>query len=169
MPNLLWPHGLGFNRLLCPWDSPGKNSGVGSHSLLQGIFPTQGSNPSLLHCRQIFYHLGYCAICLVWLFVTPWTVAHQAPLSMRILQARILEWAAMPSFNRSSQTRDWTQVSCSVGILYLLSHQGNLGILEWVAYPFSRGSFWLRNWTGVSCIAGEFFTSWATREAYMSH
>ena len=36
-------------RLLCPWDSPGKNTGVGSHSLLQGIFPTQGSNPSLLH------------------------------------------------------------------------------------------------------------------------
>ena len=36
-------------RLLCPWDSPGKNTGVGGHSLLQGIFPTQGSNPSLLH------------------------------------------------------------------------------------------------------------------------
>ena len=32
-------------RLLCPWDSPGKNTGVGCHSCLQGIFPTQGSNP----------------------------------------------------------------------------------------------------------------------------
>ena len=39
-------------RLLCPWDFPGRNTGVGSHSLLQGIFPTQGSNPNLLHCRQ---------------------------------------------------------------------------------------------------------------------
>ena len=39
-------------RLLCPWDFPGKNTGVGSHLLLQGIFPTQGSNPGLLHCRQ---------------------------------------------------------------------------------------------------------------------
>ena len=39
----------------CPWDFPGKNIGVGSYSLLQGIFPTQGSNPGLLHCRQIFY------------------------------------------------------------------------------------------------------------------
>ena len=38
-------------------------------------------------------------------------------------------------------------------------------ILEWVAMPFSRGSFWPRDWTQVSCIAGEFFTSWATREA----
>ena len=37
-------------------DSPGKNSGVGCHDLLQGIFPTQGSYPGLLHCRQILYH-----------------------------------------------------------------------------------------------------------------
>ena len=39
-------------RLLRPWDSPGKNPGVGCHFLLQGIFPTQGSNPGLLHCGQ---------------------------------------------------------------------------------------------------------------------
>ena len=36
---------------------PSKNTGVGSHALLQGIFPTQGLNPGLLHCRQILYHL----------------------------------------------------------------------------------------------------------------
>ena len=42
----------------CPWDSPGKNPGVGCHSLLQGIFPTQGSNPGIPHCRQILYHLS---------------------------------------------------------------------------------------------------------------
>ena len=40
-------------RLLCPWDSPGKNTGMGCHFLLQGIFPTQGSNPGLPHCRQM--------------------------------------------------------------------------------------------------------------------
>ena len=45
----LWPHGLGTVRLLCPWDSPGKNTGVGCHFLLQGIFPTQGSSPHLVH------------------------------------------------------------------------------------------------------------------------
>ena len=45
--------------LLCPWDSPGKNTGVGCHSLLQGIFPTQGLNPGLLHCRQIVYYLSH--------------------------------------------------------------------------------------------------------------
>ena len=40
-------------------DSPGKNTGVGSHALLQGIFPTQGSNPGLLHCRWIRYCLSH--------------------------------------------------------------------------------------------------------------
>ena len=44
---------------LCPWDSPGKNAGVGCHFLLQGIFPTQGSNPGLLHCRQTLYPLSH--------------------------------------------------------------------------------------------------------------
>ena len=39
-------------RLLCPWDSPGKDTGVGCHTLLQGIFPTQGSNPGFPHCRR---------------------------------------------------------------------------------------------------------------------
>ena len=46
----LRPHGV---RVLCPWNSPDENIGVGSHSLLQGIFLTQGLNPGLLHCRQI--------------------------------------------------------------------------------------------------------------------
>ena len=44
----LWPHGL-----YSPWNSPDQNTGVGSRSLLQGIFPNKGSNPGLLHCRQI--------------------------------------------------------------------------------------------------------------------
>ena len=46
-------------RLLCPWNSPGKNTGVGSHSLLQGIFPTQGLNPGILYCRQVLYCLSH--------------------------------------------------------------------------------------------------------------
>ena len=46
-------------QLLCPWNSPGKNTGVGCHSLLQVIFLTQGLNPYLQHCRQIPYHLNY--------------------------------------------------------------------------------------------------------------
>ena len=45
--------------LYSPWNPPGQNTGVGSLSLLQGIFPTQGSNPGLLHCRRILYQLSY--------------------------------------------------------------------------------------------------------------
>ena len=56
----LWPHGL-----YSPWNSPGKNTEVGSLSLLQEIFLTQGLNPGLLHCRQILYQLSHKG--------SPWT------------------------------------------------------------------------------------------------
>ena len=60
MSNSLQPHGLKPTRLLCPWNSPGKNTGVDCHSLLQGIFLTQRDpNLSLLHCRQILYWLSH--------------------------------------------------------------------------------------------------------------
>ena len=55
----LQPHGQLPNRLLSPRNSPGKNTEVGNHSLLQGVFPTQGSNTGPLHCRQILYHLSH--------------------------------------------------------------------------------------------------------------
>ena len=64
----LQPHGL-YN----PWNSLSQNSGVGRRSLLQGIFPTQGLNPGLLHCRQILYQLSHKG------------------------SPRILEWIAFPS------------------------------------------------------------------------
>ena len=57
--NFLQPCGLYFARLLCPWNSLGKNPGVGRHSLLQEIFLTQGSNPGLLHCRLILYCMSH--------------------------------------------------------------------------------------------------------------
>ena len=55
----LRPHGLKPTRLLCAWDFPDKDTGVGCHFLLQGIFLIQGSNPGLLHCRQILYQPSY--------------------------------------------------------------------------------------------------------------
>ena len=54
MSDSLQLHGLWPARLLCSWDFPGKNTGVGCYTLLQGIFPTQGSSPGLPHCRRIF-------------------------------------------------------------------------------------------------------------------
>ena len=102
------------------------------------------------------------------LFATPWTVAHQAPLSMGILQARILEWVAMPSSRGSSQVS--IQVSnpglphCRQ-ILYRLSHQGSPRMLEWVACPFSTESSQPRNQTRIACNAGRFFPNWATNSS----
>ena len=84
--NSLRPHGLDS-----PWNSPGKNTGVGSLSLLQGIFPTQRSNLGLSHCRQILYQLNH----------------KRSP--------RILEWVAYPFSSGSSQPRNWTGVSCITG------------------------------------------------------
>ena len=55
MSDSLWPHGLQPARLLYPWNFPGKNAGMGSHFLLQGIFLIQGSNLYLLHWRWILY------------------------------------------------------------------------------------------------------------------
>ena len=54
MSDSLPPH-----ELYSPWNSPGQNAGVGSHSLLQGIFPTQGLNPGLPHCKGILYQLSH--------------------------------------------------------------------------------------------------------------
>ena len=78
---------LGSHRLYSPWNSPGQNTGMGSRSLLQGILPTQGSNPHLPHGRQILYQLS-----------------HQG-------SPRILEWVAYPFSSGSSWPRNWTGVS----------------------------------------------------------
>ena len=57
MSNSLQPHGLQPTRLLCPWNSPCKKTGVDSLALLQRIFPIQGLNLGLLPCRQVLYCL----------------------------------------------------------------------------------------------------------------
>ena len=98
--NYLPPHGLW--PILCLQDFPGKNTRVGCHFLLQGIFPTQGLNVGLLHCRQILYFLSQQG----------WAVTCQAPLSIGFFPARILEWVVMPSYRGSSWPRDWTHFSC---------------------------------------------------------
>ena len=72
-------------------DSPGKNIGVGCHALLQGIFPTQRSNPGLPHCRRILHHLSH----------------QESP--------RILEWVAYPFSEGTSRPRNRTGVSFIAG------------------------------------------------------
>ena len=86
MSDSLRPHGL-----YSPRDSPGQNTGVGSLSLLQGIFPTQGSNLGLPHCRRILYQLS-----------------HEG-------SPRITEWLAYPFSSISSRPGNQTRVSCIAG------------------------------------------------------
>ena len=77
--------------LLCPWGLSRQENWVPCHALLQGIFPTQGLNPGLLHCRWILYYLSHQG--------SPW----------------ILEWLAYPFSKGSSGCRNWTGVSCLAG------------------------------------------------------
>ena len=115
-------------------------------------------------------YIHMCAVLSRSVLLTLWTATHQAPLSVGILQARILEWVAMPYSWGSSQPRDRIQVLPHFRqILYHLSHLGSPSILQWVAYPFSRRTSRPRNQTRVSCTAGRFFTSCATREAQLSY
>ena len=64
----LWPNGL-----QSPWNSASQNTGVGSLSLLQGIFPTQGLNPGLPHCRWILYQLSHKGSELIFLYISKWS------------------------------------------------------------------------------------------------
>ena len=90
-------------------NSPGQNAGVGSLFFLQGIFPTQGSNPGLSHCRQILYQLSH----------------QESP--------RILELVAYPFSRGSSQPRNRTKVSCIVSGFFTIwatrEAWDNLGML----------------------------------------
>ena len=74
--------------------------------------PARGFIPVGWTTQLVSYCCSVAKLCSLW---PPWTVALQTPLSMGILQARILEWVAMPSSRESSQPRDWTQVSCIAG------------------------------------------------------
>ena len=79
---------LQSRELYSPWNSPSQNTGVVSLSLLQGIFPTQGSNPGHLYCRWILYQLSH----------------RESP--------RILAWVAYSFSRGSSWLKNWTRVSC---------------------------------------------------------
>ena len=109
--NSLQSHGL-----YSPWNSLNQNTGVGSLSLLQGIFPTQGSNPGLPHCRWILYQLSNHAAAAAKSLQSCPTLCNPMDYTIHgILQAGILEWAAFPFSRGSSRPRDRTQVSCIAG------------------------------------------------------
>ena len=110
MSDSLGPHGL-----YSLWNSPSQNTGVGSRLLLQGIFPTQGSNPGLPNCRRILYQLSHKG------------------------SPRILEWVAYPFSQGSSRPRNRTGVCCIAGefftnwaqFLYQMSPVAHTRVHSW--------------------------------------
>ena len=160
MSDSLQPH-----RIYSPWNSPGPNPGVGSLSLLQKIFPTQGLNPGLLHCRQIFYQLSHKG------------------------SPRILEWVAYPFSSGSSRPRSWTGVSCTAGGFFTngaIRPVSNLWsvTLSWFKAPFqvprhftpplpaistcAQEGTWARY--HVACTCGMFMlTSYLFKEHFISN
>ena len=115
----LWPHGL---FMYSPWNSSGQNTGVGSLSLLQGIFPTQRLNPGLPHWGWILYQLSHKG------------------------SPRILEWVAYPFSSGSSWPRNRTGVSCIAGGFFTdwavrKPLDGGLGVMfgiwaGWIGFSF---------------------------------
>ena len=133
VPNPLCPHGL-----YSPWNSPGQNTGAGNLSLLQGIFPTQGWNSDLPHCRQMFYQLSHKG------------------------SPRILEGVAYPFFSGSSRPRNRTGVSCIAGgfftswanretlrkfSLWIINSPFNLCILHPTWYFFAHFLLFVFTWS----------------------
>ena len=129
----LRPHGL-----YSPWNSTGQNTGVGSCSLLQGVFPNQGLNPGLLHCRQILYQLSHkgrpflrgltvkfckviyeiyvCVFSYVQVFAASWSLPGSSVHG--ISQARVLQQVAISYSRGSSPPRDLTLDSCISAFAY---------------------------------------------------
>ena len=112
----LWP--------LWPWNSPGKNAGVGSHSLLQGIFLIQGLNLGLLHCRQILYQLNYQGSPTKYLHA----FKHSLIISIKMPQALSGSWFA---FGRDMTSLGITKLSFEMSSKF----SGTSG-LQWGKYLF---------------------------------
>ena len=114
------------SRLLCPWDFPGNSTGVGCHFLLQGTFPTQGSNPGLQQCRPTLNCLSpqgspipkkgnakecsnYCKIAFI---------SHASKVMLKILQAKLQQYVncelpdVQAGFKKGRGTRDQTANIC---------------------------------------------------------
>ena len=109
---IVTPWTVACTRLLHPWDFLGKSTGVGCHFLHQGIFPTQGSNPGLPHCRQTLYHLShqgslllllcnglhYIAVnsCYMWYFIIYHSVQFSCSVMSDSLRPQGLQQARLP-------------------------------------------------------------------------
>ena len=163
------PHQLKPTRLLCPWDSPGKNTVVGYHALLPGIFLTQALNPHLLcllhwHVKRDSHSLG----CFFFFFISKFGkwICITFVNRIKILRGYFVRWIAN-CYNEVGKSMHACKVT-SVLSGSLWPHCSPSGysvhwilqarILEWVAVPSSRGSSPPMDQTHVS------YVSWNDRQ-----
>ena len=111
MSDSVQPHRQQPTSMPRPWDSPGKNTGVGCHFLLQ-CMKVKSESEVAQSCPTLSYPMD-CSL--------PGSSVHGGG----ILQARILEWIVISFSKGSSRPRDQTHVSCITKVLYYLSHQGS--------------------------------------------
>ena len=150
MSDSLWPHGLQPTRLLRPWDFPGKSTGLGCHCLLQEIFPTQGLNPGLPHCRETLYHLSHQG--------RPGRGTHNKSLKT--------SWEVsgfVPVYSGGWRASTWSVCSATQSCPLLCDPMScklprssvhgifQARVLEWGAIAFSRGSSQPRDQT-IKCM-----------------
>ena len=120
MFNSLQPYGLQSARLLCPWESPGKDTGVDCHALLQGIFPIQGSNSHLLHLlhwQMDAFPLHCLGSCL-----SPTTQVNSTPFSLPYITQTLSKKSQMPAVVHG---KDIISKSRNLVRLELYTHKDN--------------------------------------------
>ena len=157
VPDSLWPHELQFTRLLCPWDFPGKSTGVGCHFLLPGIFLTQGLNPSLLHWQADSLSLappGKPTVALMlanssnWklrlillLILNSYHTKRRRFWSRQVTPAIPMRWDSLTYF----QVFWWSKVCKGEEILFLLKMHSIFLILKGrhLSFSVTEGACWL--------------------------
>ena len=133
MSDSLWPHGLQPARLLCLWNSLDKNTGVGCHSFLQGIFPTQGSNLGLLHCSQVLYHLSHQGSPKICLRVAPKCHKNKRTVkSSRKIQRQQISENATKSIFPGREDLGWRAVSTCLSTKYLFVCKQSVQKQKWI-------------------------------------
>ena len=132
MSDSVWPHRRQPTRLPCPWDSPGKNTGVGCHFLLQCMKVKVKS-----HNR-------------VWLLATPWTAAHQAPPSMGFSKQEYWSEVPLPSLEKVLCQQLWVFQSLRIGCLFIYISVSQLGLITFG----NLETFWLSQPLGAVCVEG---------------
>ena len=114
--------------LYSPWTSPSQNTGGGSLSLLWGIFPTQGSNPGLLHCRRVLYQLSYQG--------SPWRVF--SSVSRSVMSDSLRPCGLYSPWNSPGQNTVMGSLSLLQGIFPTQGSNPGLPHCRWILYQLSH-------------------------------